>query len=66
MSEKVTAEQAVTTVLDTVWDGWRFSDLAERVMEMFPDLKLHRVAAAIWENAKQGPDGLWRAERRDQ
>ncbi len=64
MSEKVTAEQAVTTVLDTVQDGWRFSDLAERVMEMFPNLKLHRVAAAIWKHAKQGPDGLWRKERR--
>ena len=59
-----TATEAVSAVLDTVRDGWRFSDLAERVIEMFPDLKLHRVAAAIWENAKQGPDGLWRKERR--
>ena len=61
-----TASEAVRTVLATVQDGWRFPDLAERIIEMFPHLKLHGVAAAIWEHAKQGPDGLWRAERRDQ
>lgn len=64
MSEKVTAEQAVSTVLETVQDGFVMFDLIALVQEMFPHLSRLEIRLAINDCAIKGPDGLWRAERR--